>query len=311
MSASAHTPATARKSAEQGLGVVLFWELTGTRITPSDLRALLLSEGIVSDATEALERVPDIPAIQAVATAAKAWRQGRGAGVDRFRGDAVVAPDGRSVRVLVQRREQTSAGKVDWIERASATYTIAAGWDPSLAVGRTEFGPMLDEVIKTCAQAMTFYDHAFLRPRVIYPVLKDIGAIPLRSGGGGMYFVSRDKREEVDALGRVLSKIGDSALHLLDVGDSPVSRDSVSSNARAHFVDRLGALQKRLDGWEESTRSVRSDSIETAGVEFRSLIDEIEGFGVLLGAKLGQVESQALAMRQRMREILDGQRGEA
>ena len=208
----------------EGLGALVWYDLSGTRITPDRMRAILASEG------DDPSVVPDIDPEAAVKRAIRSWTSSRG----EFK--AVIGSDtDDEIVVNILRKQRTGAKKVEMLLHDSATFSKASGSFAFVASKEAiDFVRFVEQMIETL-------DHSWLRPKLIHSRLAAMSAFVLRRQGG-VYFVPSQFRDDLDKLARIVSQVGDSMLSIAHVEATDASQQNVSKHLgvllEAGFVSR-------------------------------------------------------------------------
>lgn len=256
--------------AAAGLGALVWWSLTNTRVSPDRLRIILAEEGADPSI------VPDIDQAPAVKRAVRAWSVGRGK-ADRYRAEVAGEDANGNITIGVLKREQVSADEVRWnqIDRLVFDAKAAAWALVGSTVQATEFRAAADEV--------RFYlDHDFIRPEVIQRALGAMQAITLRDRGG-VYFVAATYAEDLDRLARIVARIGACHLDIVHAQGTPSSVASIGRGVEASLLADLGEVKDRISGWLESARNVSS----TSSASVLTSLSEIQGRATLYADALG------------------------
>lgn len=260
-----------------GLGAIITWDLQGTRITPSDLRAVLAAEGLTAEAAA----VPDIDLRNAAKRAAREWSQGRG-NAARYRAE-VVREDGGSVQVGILRHERVSQDEVRWVQVDTLTLDLATGtW--TAANGLAEGA----DLIALATERATYLDHSYVRPELLQRKMTAWRAFPLRRQGGA-YFVAGAYDAELQALQRVVSKLGDSVLSMFHLAQSAQTTSALEQGAREHAGTTLRTLREKLQGWQDRAGAVRSDAVAGMLEELRTLRGDVQFYADSLQVALDDV----------------------
>lgn len=281
-------------STMRGMGAIVFWEMSDTRITPDDLRSVLAMEGIQI-------QVPDIDPEGAIKRASRTWAMGRG--VDRYRSDPVDIADANRVKVCILHRQEEGAAArkaAKWETVESVIFDL-----PSRTWTASASTPEVQSFIALCDDYMKHLDHNFLRPNVIQKQLAEMKAFSLKASSG-LWYATQDQMGSLAALQRVVSAIGSSAMYVIHVGESDQSRDAIQSAARGALTETLAELEARLDSWVASTRKIRSDAIDTALTEFAELVDRTALYQGALQVRMDDLSLRIDAAKSRAREIIDG-----
>jgi hypothetical protein len=247
-----------------GLGAIVTWDLQGTRITPADLRAVLAAEGLTAEAAA----VPDLDPRNAVKRAAREWAQGRG-NAARYRAE-VVREDAGSVQVGILRHERVSQDEVRWVQVDTLTCDLSTGaW--TAAVGLPEGA----DLIALATERATYLDHSYVRPELLQRKMDAWKAFPLRRQGGA-YFIPAAFDGELQALQRVVGKLGDSALSCYHLAPTTQTTQAVHEGAREHAGATIRTLRAKITGWQERAGTVRSDAVAHMLEELRTLRGDVQ-----------------------------------
>ena len=287
-----HGAASAVESAAAGLGALVWWSLTDTRIAPSKLRAIFASEG----KDPAL--VPDIDQSAAIRRAVREWSVGRGK-ADRFRAEVASEVAG-SMTIGILRREQVNATEVGWVQVDSCEFDATSGlWT---AIGsRPEsvaFAGYADEI-------RTTLDHQWIRPNVLQKGLAEAQSVCLRDRGG-VYFVPAAFEPELLRLGRIVSAIGKCHLDIVHAQATPASRQSIAGGASATMRDEIGALVERIKGWNESARRVSESSAATVLGELAELKMRADLYADALNVSLDDISDAIAEAKVEAERIISG-----
>jgi len=283
------------REALAGLGALVFWEMSDTKITPADLRSILTSEGIQIE-------VPDIDPESAVRRAARTWATGRAGTADKYRGD-VVDTGNAEVKVCILHREETQSGAkkaARWETVEAVSFDLATRqWSATAWTPETRgFVALADEFIR-------FHDHNFIRPNVVQKRLAEMRSFSLKASSG-LWYVTQDRMTDLAALQRVVSRIGHSQMFVIHVGASDSSREAIQTAARSALAETLAELEGKLESWIESTRKIRTDAIDTTMGEFQELIERADLYQGALQVRMEDLAARISAARDRARAIIDG-----
>lgn len=281
-------------AAMRGMGAIVFWEMSDTKITPSDLRNILAAEGIQIS-------VPDIDPEGAVKRASRTWAMGRGN--DRFRSDPVDIQDPNRVKIcILHRQEEGTAGKkqAKWETIESVIFDLQTRtWTCSAST------PEVQSFVALADDYLRFLDHNFIRPNVIQKRLAEMRSFSLKSSSG-LWYVTQDQMDSLAALQRVVSAIGSSAMYVVHVGETSQSRDAIQNAARGALAETLAELEAKLDCWVSSNRKIRTDAIDTALAEFVDLVERADLYQEALQVRMEDLTFRINAARDRARQIIDG-----
>lgn len=290
------TATAAVVDASAGLGALVWWSLTDTRIAPDRLRAILSAEGV--DPTI----VPDIDQESAVKRATRDWTQGRGK-ADRFRAE-VASTDANGVMTIgVLRREQVSADEVRWVQMDRVAFdSRAAAWLSTGSTGEAS------SFVAAADEGRTHLDHQWIRPNVILAGLVRAQAVSLRDRGG-VYYVPKQYDGELVKLIRIVAAIGRCHLDVIHAMATPASQSSIATGATATLRDDLGALMERIGAWSDSTRRVSESSAATVLGELADLKARAELYQDALQVSLSDLTDAIDEAKAEARRVLSG--GEA
>ena len=258
-----------------GLGALVWYDLTGTRISPDRMRALLASEGL--DPATVLDIEPE----SAVRRAVRVYSEGRG----EFR--ATIGSDTDSAIVVnILRKQKTGARKVEYLLHDSAEWSkTSQGWD---ALGASdEFARFLTLSDDYAANL----DHEWIRPNLINASLKAMQSFSLRRQGG-VYFVATAHREALDRLARIVSQIGSSSLSIAHVEATADSQASIGGAARESIGSTLSDLTDRLDEWTESARKTPEGALSNALADLADLRSRADLYSDALSVALDDLSEK-------------------
>jgi hypothetical protein len=287
-------------SVAQGLGAIVTWDLFGTQVKPADLRAILAAEGITDIA------VPDIDPEHGVRRAASAWRQGRG-NADRYMAQ-VVFSDSNVVEVGILKHDRVDAHEVRWVQVDKATWDLKAKTWASVGASSEA-----RDYVAAANDAMTYLDHEFIRPQILQKKMGEFGAVPLRRQGG-TYYVPRQHDAALQALARVVGKIGDSDMDVLHVATTASSVKTIEKNTRAHVGASVEELRGKLTEWTSRASGVREDSAIGLLTEFKGLRQQVELYADALQVSMDDLFlelDKAIGEGQALVDKIAGVNGEA
>jgi hypothetical protein len=288
------TPDALASSLSEGLGALVFWELSETAITPDDLRALLVSLG------EDPSVVPDIDPASAASRASREWGMGRG-NETRYRAEVVHTEKGVVTVLGVLERRRINSATVEWVQVDRVFVgTLPDGTLGGLySEGLTSMGASLCGLIQKRA---THLDADWIRPHLIQARLDAVSAFTVRRQGG-VVFVDRTHLEEVNRLARIIRKIGDSSFDIVHVARTEESERSITRAAEASLGEAINEITDKLDAWTERAKAPRSDAVagllENVGdLVLRSELyrDVLAVTSDALADRLAAVKSRAMAL---------------
>lgn len=292
-----NTPATARiQNVANGLGALLWWDLSDTRITPDNLRGILTGNGLTI-------AVPDIDPNSAIRRAARTWNEGRGA-ADKFKADVVEIPDQPdSLKVCILRRGEDGEGagrRAKWNTVEAIVFDLKAG-------GRsvTSYSAQVNAFLSLADDYLKNLDHNWIRPHVIQRRLEEMKAFSLKASSG-LWYVTQDRIDDLAVLQRVVAAIGNSSLNVIHINPTDSSRSSIADGASSSLKGALSELEERIETWIGSTRKIRTDAIETTMDAFQELIGRADLYAGALEVRLDDLRLRITTARDRAREIIDG-----
>lgn len=285
------TATNALLSAAGGLGALVWWSLTDTRITPDRLRSVLAAEG------DDPGRVPDIEQMGAIRRATRGWAQGRG-NATRYRAE-VAQESGHTMTVGILRREQVTASEVRWVQVDQLVFDGAAGvWSaPGSTSEAAAFRAEADE-------QRTHLDHDWIRPNILLRGLTAAQSVCLRDRGG-VYYVPAQKEAELARLARIVGKIGRCHIDIVHAAATPESRASISAGSTAALRGELDGLIERIAGWTGSARKVREDAGDNLLSDLADLQAKAALYADALQISLDDLGAAIEGARAEARRILD------
>lgn len=289
-------------TANLSIGVLAWYELNETKITPDALRTILADEGF--DASI----VPDINQPTAVRRAARGWTQGRG-NADRYRAEVVfdaATPTGGRIEVGVLRREKVDEHEVKWVQVDVVAYDVDSAGniarDRYVGNGSAE----ADSVDEDVRSAATFLDHEWIRPNLVAARLAAMGALPVRRSGG-VAFVPRSYEAEVRRLQAVVRRIGSSEFEAAAIDPSDkTTRATIERRANENLADALTEFGARLAEWEGATRTIPSHAVSSILAEFAEINERGELYALALGVTLDGLREKLDAAKDRARALIAG-----
>ena len=279
------------------LGYLTYWKLTDTTITPDNLRAILANEGFGSIT------VPDIDTAKAVQSVGNSFQTGRGLDGNYY--TCVTHEDDVSVDIaIVVKRVDENAPKgsrAKPVQVDSVTYDIGAkAWaskgDPDNEATK--------RLIAKVERAVTFLDHAFVRPSVVEATIQSLQGWQLASG---MYYIAPGHEATVSSLKRVLAQLGKSRLRSLKI--DPRDADTVGdvqAECREQMESRLQALVDKMEDWKTKAKRTRNDAVQSTLAEFVALKNESELYSDVLALSLEDLQESISAMHATCATLLSG-----
>jgi hypothetical protein len=272
-----------------GLGALVWYDLSGTRITPDRMRAILASEG------DDPSVVPDIDPEAAVKRAIRSWTEGRG----EFK--SVIGSDtDAEIVVNILRKQRTGAKKVEMLLHDSVVFSKAsASFSAPSSKEAASF-------VRLAEQTIECLDHSWIRPRLIHARLADMSAFVLRRQGG-VYFVPSQFREDLDKLARIVSQIGDSMLSIAHVEATDASQASIGGAARGSIAEGLGEVVEKLSAWKESARKTSGAALSNALADLADLRARADLYSDALSIALDDLSAEIDGAVDLAREIVEEQ----
>ena len=289
-------------AANASIGLLVFWELNDTKITPENLRELLTDEGM--DASG----VPDIDQPAAIRRAARGWTQGRG-NADRYRAEVVydlATATGGRIEVGVLHRRRLNDHEVEWVQVDVVAYDVDSAGnvarDRYVGNGTAEADSVAEDVTSTC----TFLDHEWIRPNLVAARLFAMGALPVRKSGG-VAFVPRCYEPELRRLQAVVRRIGSSEFEAaaIDPNDA-TTRATIERRAGDNLTEALNDFGARLAEWEGATRTIPSNAVASILADFAEINERGELYALALGVTLDGLREKLDAAKDRARALLAG-----
>ncbi len=272
-----------------GLGALVWYDLSGTRITPDRMRSILASEG------DDPSIVPDIDPEAAVKRAVCSWTEGRG----EFK--AVVGDDSADeIVVNLLRRQRTGARKVEMLLHDSVVFDKAAiDFSAPQSEEAASFVRLAEQTIETL-------DHSWIRPKLIHARLGEMSAFALRRQGG-VYYVPSQHRDALDSLARIVSQIGDSMLSIAHVEATASSQASIGAAARGSLAEGLGEIVEKLASWKESARKTSGSALSSALADLADLRARADLYSDALSIALEDLAGEIDGAVALAREIVEDQ----
>ena len=288
-----------------GHGVLVYWKFSGTSITPDDLRSRLTTSGLADVAG----LVKDIDRNKALKSAARTWTN-QGASKN-WRARTVGGSNDSMKNISLMEFEETVNGsdrnRGDFVQRDMTVYnTDTESFDTGLmGAGQIGESEAAREFMAYAVHKMTHLDGNYIREKIVYPLFEDA----VQVGGGGTFYLPNDSSnlDTIKSLQPVLKPIG-FVLYVCDIQAGPGWNEAIADSTVEMINGRLEKLSGQIDGWEESTRQVRSDAEETALRNFMSLNKMAQHVEDNLGRQLEELKDRINNMKTRASEIVDGKR---
>ena len=290
-----------------GHGVLVYWKFSGTSITPDALRSYLNTAGLASVAL----LIKDIDRNKALKSAVRTWTS---QGVSKNWRSRVVSglQSGSNLQniSLMEFEERDNGGsrnRGDYIQRDMVVYNTDSECFDSSIMNAGQIGESISaqHFMGYATKKMTHLDGNYIREKIVYPLFEDA----VQVGGGGTFYLHNDSPnlDIIKALQPLLKNIG-FTLYVCDIQAGPGWDEAIADSTVELIQGRLEKLSTQMDGWEESTRQVRSDAEETAIKNFISLNKMAQNVEDNLGRQLEELKSKINVMKERAAEIIDGKR---
>lgn len=287
-----------------GHGVLVYWKFSGTSITPDALRSMLNTAGLA----EVAGLVKDIDRNKALKSAVRTWTN-QGANKN-WRARIVSGQDGSMRNISLMEFEESSDGarnRGDYIQRDMVVYnTDTTEFDASIMnAGQIGESGSARKFMGYATKKMTHLDGNYIREKLIYPLFEDA----VQVGGGGTFYLPNDcaSLDVIKQLQPLLRIIG-FVLYVCDIQAGPGWDEAIADSTIDLINGRLEKLSTQMDGWEESTRQVRSDAEDAAIRSFVSLNKMAVHIETHLGHQLEELKERISTMKERAAEIVDGKR---
>lgn len=290
------TPETMISALNGGLGVLTWWDLDNTHITPARLRMILTQAG------EDPSIVPDMNPRTEVKRAGREFTRGRGRS-DRFK--TVVSYEGDDeIRIELLRLETVGSRSKGFLPVFAWTFDVQANQPVITRLSGVDGLPAqvleaIDAFEANALRTMTHLDHSWLRPAFIQARIMSWAAFSLRRQGG-VYYVPTQFQAALENLAGIVRQIGDSALHIAHVEATEASRESLSTSARISVESELSDLRGKLDSWLADSHSVRPATLADALVAY----EEIRNRANLYAETLGMLRDDIIAETAEAREVV-------
>lgn len=148
----------------------------------------------------------------------------------------------------------------------------------------------LRAVVDRCRRQYEAYVHQ-LSPRTLREIVRNyllhLGAISLRAGGGGVFFVPLDQRDQVGALRQLLSRCGPQCrLMFSPMVDDPEQREMLRDSVELDIETRVQAVLRDIADWTNKNPGKRPSTLmwRSWHGEYEVLSDVLVRFGDLLDA---------------------------
>ncbi|MGI9554822.1 MAG: DUF6744 family protein [Vampirovibrionia bacterium] len=268
-------PVVAKKTSVDTCGFLTWWEFSGFKSTPADLRAVLKDHNYEID-------VPDILHGSALSKSIRDYRFSTSN--RRFKTERAYQDD-KEVVINILERMKVNDKKVEWHHVDTLVWEV----DPKDFLSK---GSSADEgVQKACTHFLddyrdnsTYIDHGFLRPNVLQSELLKINAVSLRSRGG-IYFIDSSKAKDIEKLNALCEDLNGITLCLCTMNNDANTQKSIAGQVHSSFSERLKILEDKTTQWKDRTRSLRKDTMADTLQEFTEIRNSLEVYKNSLNMK--------------------------
>jgi len=281
------------------LARLVWWDFSGCKITPADLRTRAAVAGIDPDT------IGEIDEIAALNRAVREFT-GRGGGGKKL--EAVIAHDDDSsvvVNILeLQRRSSRRMAKepIDTLIWTKGTPAAPGSWQ---LAGTSEHAQKL---IDRVALRQQYLDGNDVRSLIVQPALAAASAFTLRRG---MYVVMNAASEPVAKAQQSLETLESFSLNVASVARGAGWDQPVQNSAEADVRNDLSELQEQIDGWRESARRVRQDTQATVLRRFAELRSRATLYSEALAVSLEDLQDEISDMEQLAEDVIEGANSDA
>jgi hypothetical protein len=278
-----------------GLASLVWWEFSGTAITPADLRARVAASGGDPDT------VKDIDATDAVRQAVREFRVHQG---KRVTMEAAIAHEDDSFIVVnlltltQQARERVAKLPTDelvWDKVARAWHTT--GLTHEAATLRANAGELA-----------TYLDGNAVRDLLVVPALERARSFTLRRG---MHVVPHVTCGPVQDAQRALAGLDTFRVHVAQVQPAQGWEAPLAEASRTELRNDLQELQAQIEGWRDMAKRVRSDTQEHVLARFASIAQRAALYREALQVAVEDIEADVAEMRALAEDIIADKDAEA
>lgn len=140
-------------------------------------------------------------------------------------------------------------------------------------------------------------------------LMKEIGAVNIRkrTGGTGVYFVPKDRKEDLDSLQTVLTELyGEKAeLHLIPAASASGERELVERHLNANVSSEIDGLMAEVaDALKGEGRKMRKDRVGNILQQRKFLGEHRENYVNLLGTSLEEIEVKLDLLDQQLESLV-------
>ena len=269
------TPKVAKQTSVNTCGYLTWWEFSGFKSTPADLRTVLKDNNYNID-------VPDISEHSALLQSIRDYRFADKS--RRFKTERAYVDDSEVV-INILERKKVGDKKVEW------HHVDTIVWENDSKNFLSKGSSQDESVQKACTHFLddyqnnsTYIDHGFLRPHVLQRELANMNAISLRSRGG-IYFVDSSKAKDIEKLNGLCEALKGITLCLCTMNNDTNTQKSIATQVRSSFSERLKELEDRTTQWKTRTRNLRKDTMTDTLSEFAEIKNSLEIYQQSLSMK--------------------------
>lgn len=118
----------------------------------------------------------------------------------------------------------------------------------------------------------------------------DLSGVRARPAGG-IYFVSLDKTEQVQALSSVYNELADCSLHILPLVDDVAQRGMIRDAFESEAVNATADLMAELAELKASGKKISSNKFEAIRTKYDTQVTKLLEYKAILADSLGKSES--------------------
>ena len=247
----------------QGIASLVWWQFSGTKIRPIDLRDALTTAGFDS------RTVPDIDPVQGLRSAVRDFsvRDGR----RKVREAVVVSSDPSKVCInILEYRVQSERKSHKVCVDVLVWDRVTNDWQEQ---GTTEDA---DNLRLAVYNRQMFYDGNAVRQYLIEPALAESNAFTLRRGVYVVPHLTNGPLARVQYAVETCRDLEGFTLSVAQVAGDEQTRATMGHMAQESVRDELAELQEQIDGWREMASRVRSDTREKVLARFQELRQKAE-----------------------------------
>ena len=288
-------PTTSLDTLTAGLASLVWWNFSGTQLTPDQLRHRVTVAGM--DAST----VPSIDPTQAVTQAVREFRIHEGKKVTMEAQIALEDADHIVVNLLrltQQARERVAKLPVDELV-----------WDKAgkcwLSTGVTAEADKLRDLALELA---TFYDGNAVRDLLVVPALEAASSFSLRRG---MHVVPHATCAPVTAMQAAIAGLDGFTVSVAQVAAQQGWEAPLAEASRAELRNDLDELREQIEGWRSMAKRVRSDTQEHVLARFTQLAQRAALYSEALAVSMEDIAADVASMEAMALEVIEGKDAEA